>query len=666
MGNNADDMAYGFAPLLRPFGSTGIAVIAAWFLVILSYYLRYGRDLMPLGWDACYYMAWMMDAVRKDFLDFLYCRAKIDYRVLYPLIGSLFVRMGVDPAVVEIFFPIFLSVILIAVFLFFTRKLHNRSLVLVLTGLYVLSWCGLYRMVADHHANMLAMVLFLLAVILLLDDNLTSRRFLVGEFLIFLSSISHPTVSVLTLIFVASCAIIFYIMRDLRYSVMAILTPVAAFPSFLSLVSVSERMMSTGINIAYGGVSTGAIFEVFLMLGVVIPIFLLGFVRLVVMFLKNDVYVNRKFLAFLICWSAFSILSATVCIFLWPHPNIKRFLMLAPTPVLMAEGTDYMLLLVSKVWRRGKIFSRMAIYGIITGAIICYSFITVYEASAVDFKTFNSPSAYERLKWVASNLRAGNPLVFVMYGAKRDSVYCGELGNNLIIAAVGDHYTYLGRIDFFVSLMRNPFLYLRGERMSARFYQALSDSGLLDWSVLKNCTIIIIEDFYLPHGPPEYYRENLLEEMRDGVYVLNFTKLLSLREVFVPLYYISENNSGGWYWIRRDWAESGYVAECYDGNPGGKISYYEIFIAIPRDGDYTFRVRYRDGTAGCGFYILLNGMEVGRVVYNGTGAPIEYEFKVRGLKRGVYRFTIMLYGRIYYASLDYLMYDFYLPIEVEQ
>jgi len=67
---------------------------------------------MPLDWDTSYYIMWTRITVTKTSLKFIMDRKRLGFRILYPYIASMFVRLSVDPAVVELF-PIISSLLLI-------------------------------------------------------------------------------------------------------------------------------------------------------------------------------------------------------------------------------------------------------------------------------------------------------------------------------------------------------------------------------------------------------------------------------------------------------------------------------------------------------------------------------------------------------------------------
>jgi len=331
--------------------------------------------------------------------------------------------------------------------------------------------------------------------------------------------------------------------------------------------------------------------------------------------------------------------------------------LLAPSPILLAEGVNFLMSIFRCLPTFRDMSKRFLAIGI-TSIILVPSICIVYNEASIHFRSYISYDAYQKLKWLAQNMRTDTPPIFIVYGVGVDSIFVGELCNNLITATVGDHYTYLGRVNFFLTLLRMPFVNARGERLSRRFFNNLRSYNLLDWYVLQKYQIIVVDNFYLPHGLPSYYKETLFDEIHDGIYLFNFTKFSQLKKIYVPLYYTSENHTFGWYWIESDWATFGYVAEYYNPNPQNTTSYYEIFISLPESGNYIFEFRFFDGTPGCGFVVKLNGSVVVSITYNGTSSPVIYDnIVVESVDGGVYRLVIEPFGGLYYASLDCFAYE---------
>lgn len=79
--------------------------VFSWLFILSSYYLMYGKGLMPLGWDVGYYMASMRMVVEEGVFNFVIKRiCNGNFRILYPCVTAILVGLGIDPAIVEIFF----------------------------------------------------------------------------------------------------------------------------------------------------------------------------------------------------------------------------------------------------------------------------------------------------------------------------------------------------------------------------------------------------------------------------------------------------------------------------------------------------------------------------------------------------------------------------------
>jgi len=53
--------------------------------ILFSHYIKFGEDLMPLGWDASYYMVWMKMAATEPPFEFIMEMKKGGFRILYPI-----------------------------------------------------------------------------------------------------------------------------------------------------------------------------------------------------------------------------------------------------------------------------------------------------------------------------------------------------------------------------------------------------------------------------------------------------------------------------------------------------------------------------------------------------------------------------------------------------
>lgn len=174
-----------------------------------------------------------------------------------------------DPVVVEIFFPIFLSVLLILLLSMFVLKFRDDSGTAVLAGLFSISWYGLYRLVSNYHANMLAIVFVLFAAFILLRYTSFEKR-CSAYFLVFLASITHPLTSVFSVIFMLAMILLFLFERERRYIVDGILIFLSSVLSFSFLVKRTQFVVGVVASSQFFGF--GVSHRVLVSLGVFLPI----------------------------------------------------------------------------------------------------------------------------------------------------------------------------------------------------------------------------------------------------------------------------------------------------------------------------------------------------------------------------------------------------------
>ena len=124
-------------------------------------YLIMGRNGMPLGGDTyTAYQPWIKEVLSIGPLQFAQNQHFVE--VLYPIIGSIPVRLGVAITTEEIYFPIILAVAIVVATAFLAREFKD-SRVAILTVAFTAGWFAMYRMGADYHGQFLAFVFLILA-----------------------------------------------------------------------------------------------------------------------------------------------------------------------------------------------------------------------------------------------------------------------------------------------------------------------------------------------------------------------------------------------------------------------------------------------------------------------------------------------------------------------
>ncbi len=175
-------------------GSTAFIV-----LTLVLYYTLVGHDGLPIGSDTPHYIGGALIVATQGPATFLSLQGSYD--VVYQMLEGVFVWIGISGTSVEIFFPIVLAGS-------FTYLLARLVLVNLTTraALFVAlstpGWYAAYRLQADLHANLLALTLFVPALILLSrTKSVRDPRCLLGLALLVLASLTHIE-STLFLVFV--------------------------------------------------------------------------------------------------------------------------------------------------------------------------------------------------------------------------------------------------------------------------------------------------------------------------------------------------------------------------------------------------------------------------------------------------------------------------------
>jgi hypothetical protein len=128
--------------------------------------LLMGRNGMPLGGDTyTTYQPWIKEVLSIGPIQFAQNQHFVE--VLYPIIGSFIVRLGVAVTIEEIIFPIILAIATVAATALLAREFEDKR-VTVLSIAFAAGWFTIYRMGADFHGQFLAFPLLLVATTLLI------------------------------------------------------------------------------------------------------------------------------------------------------------------------------------------------------------------------------------------------------------------------------------------------------------------------------------------------------------------------------------------------------------------------------------------------------------------------------------------------------------------
>jgi len=169
-----------------------LAIIAATIFIVAGialFYVPVAHDGLPIGWDTPHYIGGAIVLASEGPLALLSLQGP--YNFIYQLLEGGLVWIGVPGTSLEVFLP----VILAASIPYLLSRLvleHLGTRTAILVTLATPGWYAVYRLQADLHANLLALTLFLSALILLSKArSVREPPCLYGLGLVALASITH-------------------------------------------------------------------------------------------------------------------------------------------------------------------------------------------------------------------------------------------------------------------------------------------------------------------------------------------------------------------------------------------------------------------------------------------------------------------------------------------
>jgi hypothetical protein len=660
----------GNAKAIIPALAIGVVAVVVFFA---SYYVFYGYDGLPIGWDTAHYLDQMIYISKNGIFGFLHTNGL--YNVGYAILSSMLVILGASPFVVEMFVPIALCISIVLGISMMVMKLEESRVRFVLVAVFAPTWYAVYRLGADLHANLLALLLLLFASYFFLlrlsgkSGKLTLFSFL---FFMFLASFTH----IETTIFFA----MIFLLTAFLYSVGG----GGAKSSFLALRKTSIEMFlmifslvpsiivyfdhmnglleySGGILVSYSPLSLNQWLQC---LGVLFPIAFLGLLLTFYRILNKSCRCLDLFAA---SWASVSLILG---ILNYALPSIQTFsyraLILFPVPLLTALGLETLFYKIPKWFY--KSLSPLSFFrlrqqtlrdlGLLLAlTILSSSFFGsmyfVYSGATYDSRIWIQPTTYEKLQWLSANYKPSSKPIFIFNSNDEYAGGLSDLYDNWVQIVYGDHYSYLGNLDFLLSLSETPFTSATAQIYSRIFIDEMKKDGVFNMPTLLQHSIVILTDFYSDQLTPS---DNAITEIHEGIFIVNPQEFVESQSLNIPLYSrMTENSSTGWYSVARDWCKSIYALEFYNQTPKS-VAYSEFLFAVPKTGEYTLTLRYWDAKGPSDLAVGLNDALIGTVSYQGTQQPANFTANVAmQMGANIFRITLQLtQGKPQYASLDYL------------
>ncbi len=625
-----------------------IAVVGSTAFIVLTlvlYYTLVGHDGLPIGSDTPHYIGGALIVATQGPATFLSLQGSYD--VVYQMLEGVFVWIGISGTSVEIFFPIVLagSITYLLARLVLVNLTTRAALFVALS---TPGWYAAYRLQADLHANLLALTLFVPALILLSrTKSVRDPRCLLGLALLVLASLTHIE-STLFLVFVTLISSVSKL-RPYPFKLVIAATAVIMPATLFYAGHLLGVLVSSGGSLEF---STAQPLDSWIIpLGPLLPFSAIGLVW-------SSVRPRYWVEIFAAVWGVLSIVVG-ISQYVSPQTVIfaQRAIILFPTPLLAGLGIYRLIQLLPrlKTWR---IPSRYVRTGVIIAifAILALSWPVASVSAAPYEKIFLTSGEYQQLEWVSSNMRFLNAPIFVYNDIDEFAGGLAHLYDSWVSAKVGSHLSYLGLPDYLVQLEETPFSDLISRTISGEFMQQIRNAGIGTKTALLQHPIVLMGEFYRPFPLPTY-TSTLFTEISPGVFVDNSTRLESLANVTLPLYITFGTHSGTWGGTPASWAKSLAAYEVNDSVPPVVQASFGIMIQLT--GTFTLGLRYWDGS-GSNLTIAVDGNTIGSIGYNDTRSPAIRYFPGIVLPQGVHTLTVAIDNSstaARYASLDYLVFS---------
>ncbi len=615
--------------------------------VWLFLYLNYSTNGLPLGWDTPYYIWKMNSATRDGTLTFI--SNERYYHILYPLIGSWVSLTGLTAFSVELVLPLslwaggFLTAVSIV-----NRETADWKSSIIAAGASA-TWFGFFRLVSDLHASLLALVLMLIGtyIFLRLQKESDSRHFVLGlsvmATVVLAASFAHVEMALfISAIWLLALTLRVWV-RQLQPRKFAPLVFAVLVPLLPSLVAYSNqlRIATSPLEGRLPSITTMSHFAWALYLGPV-GIALIGTIPIVSRSLRQF-WLSSPFSTLAISWVAVSI-GTGVAQYLHPSftPFSERAVILSPTlflaPVVLSRLRSV---------RFTKLKGALLVTVVITGTAASYYVLV----GPLYYNSFITDSASVALEDIRS-LKLIDPKrsVFVFSEVAPFAGGLAEHSNNWVSAYLGDHYSYLGRIDFLMAGLEAPFSDDQSKLISRLFFNQLP------LNQISNLSIVYVTDFNIPRPIPDY-NLSFLRPLARGVYLVDQSKWWSQNRTIIAAYSSVLSSSEGWRSEVQDWAYSGKSLK-FDLRKPGPVATMRMDFAVPRTSQYGISIRVWDTALGSNpISVSIDGSITAMFRYNGTLTPVEPTAFAGNLDAGVHTISFAIDNQANLAqfmSFDYI------------
>jgi len=610
----------------------------------ILFYVSYSTNGLPLGWDTPYYV-WRIHSAAISGISAFAINARY-YDFLYPAVGSLISLAGLDPFGVELLVPVLLWIVGELIIVAIVRREMSdarASLIALAAGS---TWFGLFRLSSDLHANLLGLVLMLSGTWLFLHAQGEARlRRLAPNALglggiVILSSLAH----IETTIFVSATwllGLVFSLWRGLvsfqRFVVLIATISLSILPGVI-IFWYQQQWVAGLLQGRLPAIPTMPLATWILYLG---PVGFVCLFALPVVFYLKRLQISSRIIALTFSWLLLSLaIGFTQYLDQSITPFSERAIILTPTPFLAA--------IVIPRLRSFKLTNQLK--GIALIFIITIGGSTVYyiDIGYRFYGTSISDSASASLQYLQSS-RVIDPNRSVFLFSERPNQLGSSDHNDFWVGAyLGDHYSYLGRVDFLMAGLETPFANDQSAQISRLFLNGLRIAQV------RNLTIVYIADFNYPDPMPSFYW-TFLHPLSKSVYEMNQTAW-NPNQVLIPAYSSVLFSTGGWYSTQGTWARSGSSLELNSTRPN-QVANVSLAFAAPQESTYNIVLRIWDGVPANPVSVVLDGTYIHQLTYTGTSMAVNASIFSGVLTKGVHTLTLSVGDEptmSQYLNLDYI------------
>lgn len=520
-------------------------------LIIVSFFIKlYMTGATPLGWDTPKYIHGMRMIKRGDINEFLEFSLHRDH-LLYSLLGAFFsIIFTISPYYIEIYLPIFLSIVPVFAWYILSRKWFDNRKISTFTLLLTIAWYPTFNYPIFRHANLLGLI-FLLVFFTYLPDlyekrEVSKKKLAALWMLFFLGALSHLHTFIFMWGVLFLTALLPFIPKTIRAKLgfhfeideksrKKLIKRILLLGSGPLLLFALFFMVKGGAVIYREKFSVDPILyflnrwriEVFLDFGgFLLAFFVFGLILLARRVKKSQEFKFKESLLLIWCSVPFLLFCVS-----FPAPKLgvyaRRTLLSLPLPLIEALGVNKFFNGVNKKipfkrlsslgiprkrTQMGVLFTGLVLAPIIGTETLIYEELTP-PPRHISEKTVN------QLRWIEKHTAKDEEPVFVIYTSKKWTSSLAGLWNDWIKIYLDNFYIYPGTIENLLASNR-PNVTLRGDALS--FYKEMKKEGMLNNTELKQHKVYILPEFY-KHGNFNPKEEHLVRLPQRDIYLLQIS-----------------------------------------------------------------------------------------------------------------------------------------------